>query len=62
MQLIRTVGRLIVLLLVAQFSACATYRDYGLMDQIPNWEGEAEVRCGGQVRVEDRTPEMTDRC
>ena len=32
------------------------------MDQIPNWEGEANVRCGGQVRPEDRTPEMSDRC
>ena len=32
------------------------------MDQIPNWEGEADVRCGGQVRAEERTPEMTDRC
>ena len=55
-------SRLVLLLGVAQLTACATYRDHGLMDQIPNWEGEATVRCGGQVRIEDRTPEMTDRC
>ena len=56
------ITRLVVLLLVAQLTACATYRDDGLIDQIPNWEGEADLRCGGQVRAEDRTPEMTDRC
>ena len=54
--------RLVLLVCVAQLTACATYRDDGLMDQIPNWEGEADLRCGGQVRAEDRTPEMTDRC
>ena len=31
-------------------------------DQIPSWEGHARRRCGGQVRPELRTPEMTDRC
>jgi hypothetical protein len=31
-------------------------------DQIPAWEGHARRRCGGQVRPELRTPEMTDRC
>jgi hypothetical protein len=33
-----------------------------LFDQIPAWEGHARRRCGGQVRPELRTPEMTDRC
>jgi hypothetical protein len=61
MQLLAT-SRLVLLLCVAQLTACATNNDHGLMDQIANWEGEATVRCGGQVRIEDRTPEMTDRC
>ena len=56
------ITRLALLLCVAQLTACATNNDRGLMDQIPNWDGEAGVRCGGQVRPEDRTPEMTDRC
>ena len=54
--------RLVLLLCIAQLTACATHNDHGMLDQIPNWEGEANVRCGGQVRVEDRTPEMSDRC
>jgi hypothetical protein len=33
-----------------------------LMDQIPNWTGGAMRRCGGQVRPELRTADMTDRC
>ena len=61
MQLL-AITRLVLLLCIAQLTACATYNDHGLMDQIPNWEGEAGVRCGGQVRPEARTPEMSDRC
>lgn len=31
-------------------------------DQIPAWQGHATRRCGGQVRPELRTADMTDRC
>ena len=62
MQLPKAGSRLLLSLCIAQLTACAVHNDRGLMDQIPNWEGEATVRCGGQVRAEERTPEMTDRC
>ena len=37
-------------------------RQEQLMDQIPNWDGEAMRRCGGRLPPEQRTREMSDRC
>jgi len=63
--------RLFVALALANLAACTAYdrRDaawsrpyHQKFDQIPNQPGEALRRCGGQVRPELRTPEMTDRC
>ena len=35
---------------------------HSLLDQIPNWDGEARRRCGGHLRAEERLPGMSDRC
>jgi len=32
------------------------------MDQIPNWDGEAEKVCGGHLRPEERKPYHNPRC
>lgn len=34
-----------------------------LMDQIPNWDGEAERRCGGHLTKQERDRKgLSDRC
>ena len=64
-------GLAVVYMLLAACSHIRDYRDAAwdprmelgesLIDQIPNWEGEAARRCGGQVdpevaRRESRSP------
>lgn len=33
-----------------------------LMYQLPNWEHEALIRCGGRLTPEERRSGMTDKC
>lgn len=33
-----------------------------LFEQLPNWDDEAQRRCGAHLRPEQRRPGMTDRC
>lgn len=37
-------------------------RQEQLLDQIPNWEGEALRRCGGRLPADERAKEMSLRC
>jgi len=55
-----------------QLTGCASYSIYDTpwdppngrpkFTQIPNWEGEANVRCGGHLAPEDMKPGMSRRC
>jgi len=50
----------------AALAGCAYKPPYsfeaGVPNQIPNWEAEALVICGGHLPPEQRTDMMTGRC
>lgn len=58
--------RLTLLLVCAALAGCAYKPPYsfeaGVPNQIPNWDGEGLVVCGGHLPPEQRTAVMTGRC
>jgi hypothetical protein len=57
---------ILVLCAAALLAGCTYTAPYdferGVPAQIPNWDGEALVVCGGHLAPEDRTEMMTGRC
>jgi hypothetical protein len=61
-----------VVTVATQLVGCAGYSIYdapwdpkpgrAMFNQIPNWEGEANLKCGGHLAPEDMKPGMSRRC
>lgn len=62
----------IVAAVALQLTGCASYSIYdtpwdprpgrAMFTQIPNWEGEANLKCGGHLAPNDMKPGMSRRC